>query len=321
MTNQPSVEQFHAQFSGQGGDDDDLLPWQDPGEAGEPNGEPRETPGRQPGGWWQEPGGPPETGGSWEEPQWDEPRPAGPAAEDTRSADWLTPARLRSVTFRRAPFGKRGLDEQQVNGFLDRIEEELTLLLQEKNALAAEVGRLREYIAGTQAPTPTGTQAPTQISGTGSAPEPIRGRKPTPELVRSDNGHAPAQAEPAGVSDAPAQAVVSRVHEAHVYAASILSQAQQAADQYMQEARQYSRELIEDARRRRTELLAKAVASGAGGEAWEQEATQLRAAARHYRGALRDHFQQLLANLDEWEQSDDADPRETPLNEAPGRPD
>jgi DivIVA domain-containing protein len=38
----------------------------------------------------------------------------------------LTPAEVRSVTFDKAPLGKRGYDEKQVDAFLDRVEATLT---------------------------------------------------------------------------------------------------------------------------------------------------------------------------------------------------
>jgi hypothetical protein len=46
------------------------------------------------------------------------------------------------------------------------------------------------------------------------------------------------------------------VGDAHVHAASILSQAQKTADRYIAEAQDYSRHLAEHARRRRDEILA-----------------------------------------------------------------
>ncbi|MFI6597087.1 DivIVA domain-containing protein [Nonomuraea sp. NPDC050536] len=239
-----NVEQFHAKFSAPA---EDVVPWQEPGQNGH-----KET---------------------WEEPQWDEPRATAEPWE-ARTADWLTPAQLRSVVFRRAAFGKRGLDEQQVNAFLDRVEQELTVLLQEKRALEAEVTRLREYIAGTS-PAETPPQPAPQEEPVGK------------ELDTKQEEHVPVQQ------------AVSRVHEAHVYAASILSQAQQTADQYMQEAQQYSRELVEDARRRRAELLARAVEQGE-----DEQAEHLRATNRHYRGNLRDSLRVVLANLEEWERTE-----------------
>ncbi|MFG1704125.1 DivIVA domain-containing protein [Nonomuraea sp. M3C6] len=246
---------------------------------------------------WHEPG---DAGdGSWEEPQWDEPRKAAEPSSFGRSADRLTPGQLRSVVFRRAPLGKRGLDEHQVNSLLDRVEEELTRLTQEKNALAGELELLRGYVTDA-APAALPPQQEQEAEGTAPV-----GR-----------GSGLIRVEPAGAAES--QAVAGRMHEAHVYAASLLSQAQQTADQYIQDAQRYSRELVEDARRRRHELLSTANSEhGAPGEeSWEREAARLRAASREYRGKLRDYFELLLMNLDEWETAEGAaDP--PPSDETP----
>ncbi|NUR90843.1 MAG: DivIVA domain-containing protein [Nonomuraea sp.] len=227
---------------------DDLVPWQEPGQDGQ----------------------------AWEEPQWDEPRAAAdPGPHANGSGDWLTPAQLRSTVFRRAALGKRGLDEQQVNAFIDRVEQELTVLLQEKRALSAEVERLRAYVSTTEKPAPPEQKAEVE------------------------------QAEPV-------QQAVSRVHEAHVYAASILSQAQQTADQYMREAQDYGRELVEDARRRRAELLARSADDG-------EDLEEIRAAARHYRDALRDQLKVVMGSLEEWDAAEITGPQAPPSAE-PGQP-
>ncbi|WP_170222995.1 DivIVA domain-containing protein [Nonomuraea turkmeniaca] len=234
---------------------------------------------------WHEPG---ETAdGSWEEPQWDEPRKAEPASLGRSSTERLTPGQLRSIVFRRAPLGKRGLDEHQVNSLLDRVEEELTRLTQEKNALAGELELLRGYVTDSgQAALPQQPQEP---------PAEAAGTTPV------GRGSGLSRVEPAGAAES--QAVAGRMHEAHVYAASLLSQAQQTADQYIQDAQRYSRELIEDARSKRHELLSTASSEhvAPGEESWEHESARLRAASREYRGKLRDYFELLLMSLDEWE--------------------
>ena len=51
----------------------------------------------------------------------------------------LTPGRVRSVSFRLARLGRRGFDEDDVRDFCDRVEGELSLLLEERTALQAEV--------------------------------------------------------------------------------------------------------------------------------------------------------------------------------------
>ncbi|MFI7133489.1 DivIVA domain-containing protein [Nonomuraea sp. NPDC050153] len=240
---------------------------------------------------WSEPGG--ETDASWEEPQWDEPQAA--ASASSRSPERLTPAQLRAVVFRRAPLGRRGLDEHQVNNLLDRVEEELTLLTQEKKALLAEVALLREY-----------------VSDSSAIAVPAQQQQPTPAPRAEADATTPARRE-TGLSrveqagHVESQTVASRMQEAHVYAASLLSQAQQTADQYIQDAQRYARELIEDARYRRGEILSKAGPEQATPEeeTWEREAARLRAASQQYRGKLRDYFELLLMNLDEWETAEE----------------
>ncbi|GAA3217585.1 hypothetical protein GCM10020216_026470 [Nonomuraea helvata] len=240
----------------------DLMPWTEetPGDNSDANS-----------GWHED---------AWEEPQWDEPQTAG----DDVSAERLTPAALRSVVFRRAPLGKRGLDENQVNNLLDRVETELVRLTQEKKALEAEVKLLRD----------------TATRQAQSGPEPAAPAEPPREQPKArETGLA--RVDPA--EQAASRTVASRVQEAHVYAASLLSQAQQTADQYIQDAQRYSRELIEDALLRRGAMLAKAAGEQgvAGDESVGREIARLRAANQAYRGKLRDHFELMLMNLDEWE--------------------
>src|ERR1700761_9527663 len=57
----------------------------------------------------------------------------------------LTPGRVRSMSFRLARLGRRGLDEDDVREFCDQVEEELSLLLEERSVLQAEVRRLRGW--------------------------------------------------------------------------------------------------------------------------------------------------------------------------------
>jgi DivIVA domain-containing protein len=49
-----------------------------------------------------------------------------PTALRPRSAGVISPEQVRTVEFNRAPFGKRGYDEEEVDLFLDRIEETLS---------------------------------------------------------------------------------------------------------------------------------------------------------------------------------------------------
>jgi DivIVA domain-containing protein len=53
----------------------------------------------------------------------------------------LTPADIHNTAFRKAPIGKRGYDEEEVDAFLDEVEQELIRLLEEKGALQDQMRR------------------------------------------------------------------------------------------------------------------------------------------------------------------------------------
>jgi len=52
----------------------------------------------------------------------------------------LTPADVHAVAFKKPPIGKRGYDEEEVDEFLDKVEEELARLIEENNQLRATPG-------------------------------------------------------------------------------------------------------------------------------------------------------------------------------------
>ncbi|GAA4600857.1 DivIVA domain-containing protein [Actinoplanes octamycinicus] len=53
----------------------------------------------------------------------------------------LTPADIHNVAFKKPPIGKRGYDEEEVDAFLDEVEQELIRLLEENNALRNQAQR------------------------------------------------------------------------------------------------------------------------------------------------------------------------------------
>jgi DivIVA domain-containing protein len=61
----------------------------------------------------------------------------------------LTPTDVHNVAFRTAPLGRRGYDEEEVDGFLDRVEASLT-------ALYEEIARLRAELDTVGSPAPIG---------------------------------------------------------------------------------------------------------------------------------------------------------------------
>ncbi|GAA4443872.1 DivIVA domain-containing protein [Phytohabitans houttuyneae] len=53
----------------------------------------------------------------------------------------LTPADVHNVAFKKPPLGQRGFDEEEVDAFLDEVEQELIRLIEENNQLRAQLER------------------------------------------------------------------------------------------------------------------------------------------------------------------------------------
>ncbi|MGN9809011.1 DivIVA domain-containing protein [Micromonospora sp. BQ11] len=51
----------------------------------------------------------------------------------------LTPADIHNVAFRKPPLGKRGYDEEEVDAFLDAVEQTITALTEEVASLRAQL--------------------------------------------------------------------------------------------------------------------------------------------------------------------------------------
>src|ERR1700756_5575311 len=61
----------------------------------------------------------------------------------------LTPADVHNVAFSKPPIGKRGYNEDEVDAFLDLVENELTRLIEENSDLRQRIEELdRELAAG-----------------------------------------------------------------------------------------------------------------------------------------------------------------------------
>src|SRR3954467_5094942 len=65
----------------------------------------------------------------------------GRYSREPRSTMPLTPADVHNVAFKKPAIGKRGYDEEDVDAFLDEVEQELLRLLEENRALHDQVQR------------------------------------------------------------------------------------------------------------------------------------------------------------------------------------
>jgi DivIVA domain-containing protein len=139
----------------------------------------------------------------------------------------LTPADVHNVAFSKPPIGKRGYNEDEVDAFLDLVENELTRLIEENSDLRQRVNELDQELAGARAGGGTSAQ-PTQA---------IPVYEPEPEPVK------PPPPQPAA---APVAAPTSEEHA--IKAARVLSLAQDTADRLTSTAKAESDKLMADAR-------------------------------------------------------------------------
>ena len=145
----------------------------------------------------------------------------------------LTPADVHNVAFSKPPIGKRGYNEDEVDAFLDLVENELTRLIEENADLRQRVAELDQDLASARSG--GGSQA-TQSIPAYQRPEP----EPEPEPVQV----APVQP----VYQAPPQPVAPPSEESHMKAAKILGLAQDTADRLTGTAKAESDKMLADAR-------------------------------------------------------------------------
>jgi DivIVA domain-containing protein len=143
----------------------------------------------------------------------------------------LTPADVHNVAFSKPPIGKRGYNEDEVDAFLDLVENELQRLIEENADLRQRVSELDQELATARAG--GGVQATQSIPAYQPPP-------PEPEPV-----HVP---PPAPVYEAPAQPVAPPSEDSHIKAAKILGLAQDTADRLTGTAKAESDKLLADAR-------------------------------------------------------------------------
>ena len=150
----------------------------------------------------------------------------------------LTPADVHNVAFSKPPIGKRGYNEDEVDAFLDLVENELTRLIEENADLRQRVAELDQELASARAG--GGTQSTQAIPLYEPEPEPA---PPPPQPVYE----AP-----------PQQAAAPQSEDQHLRAAKILSLAQDTADRLTGTAKAESEKMLADARAQADAMVSEA---------------------------------------------------------------
>jgi DivIVA domain-containing protein len=151
----------------------------------------------------------------------------------------LTPADVHNVAFSKPPIGKRGYNEDEVDAFLDLVENELTRLIEENSDLRQRVAELDQELGSVRSGAGAGaTQA---IPLYEQPPQP----EPPPQPVYEA---APPQPAAAGMSG----------EEQHLKAARVLSLAQDTADRLTGTAKSEADKLLADARANADQIVGEA---------------------------------------------------------------
>ncbi|MFC9833491.1 DivIVA domain-containing protein [Rhodococcus sp. NPDC127530] len=152
----------------------------------------------------------------------------------------LTPADVHNVAFSKPPIGKRGYNEDEVDAFLDLVEQELSRLIEENADLRQRVGELDKELADAK-------KAPRSAS---AAQTPAPKAEPA-RVVEQPKAPAPAPAPAAAA--APTQGA-----DAHMQAAKVLGLAQEMADRLTSDAKTESEQLLGNARTNSEQLVSDA---------------------------------------------------------------
>lgn len=169
----------------------------------------------------------------------------------------LTPADVHNVAFSKPPIGKRGYNEDEVDAFLDLVEQELARIIEENNDLRQRNEELTRDAAGQgsrnaaqAAPSPQ-AGARVQDSGPDLAKDTATEQVPVPAPVAQ--APTPAPAAPAPVAQAPSPTPAPAAETAakpdhNVQAAKIIGLAQEMADRVTGEAKSEADQLLAEAR-------------------------------------------------------------------------
>jgi len=197
--------------------------------------------------------------------------------------DRLTPEDLRTAAFPLTRLGRRGYEEEPVNGFLRKVHAEFVHLVNERASLWQEVRQLRRRL----------------LAGATDG---------DPQAVLF--GEADAHIHAVRILST-AQTTADRyVADAQAYSSRVTEEARQRRDDIMQEAQQHSDVLLEEARARAREAAVSALNHPAPPQtAHEQQAAQaelayLRTYTDVYRAHLRAYTEGVLRSIEEWERKE-----------------
>jgi DivIVA domain-containing protein len=205
----------------------------------------------------------------------------------------LTPADIHNVAFKKPPIGKRGYDEEEVDAFLDEVEQELIRLLEENGVLRDQMQRP----GGGGAPMPSGPsnmQLNAELADLTAQLERLQEAR-----ARAEQNARSMQSQLERARSATPSGGFSQVGDDDRNA-RVLMMAQRTADEHMRDAQRETESLISGARSKAEQLTSEAQLSAA---TIESDARRNHAEAMSTIGAKRDALLDEIDRLGQLAQS------------------
>jgi DivIVA domain-containing protein len=219
----------------------------------------------------------------------------------------LTPADIHNMAFKKPPIGKRGYDEEDVDAFLDEVEQELIRLLEENQALLEQ--RERGGATASAGAAAAARALDAELSDSIAQLQHLQeararaeqnARNMQMQLERARNA---AQAGPGPGEDdrnSPVLMMAQRTADDHMRDArqesdALLSEARARSEQITGEAQLMAGTIEGDARRAHTDAMN---SLGVKRAALIDEIERLGQLAQGYQAALSSHLAQQLQELD-----------------------
>ncbi|GIF47088.1 DivIVA domain-containing protein [Asanoa ferruginea] len=215
----------------------------------------------------------------------------------------LTPADVHNMAFKKTSIGKRGYDEEEVDAFLDDLEQALVGLIEENHQLRGRVARGGPAADQRPSADPRMSAELDMLSAqldrvrhdkamAEQAAHEMRGQL---EQSRTRNGAMAADDQVSRVLTMAERTADQHLGDARREANALLADARSTAQRITEEALASSEALERDARKRHQEAIADIAASR---DALLQEISDLDSLERQYRAALGTHVVSQLQQLE-----------------------
>ena len=223
------------------------------------------------------------------------------------STTLLTPADIHNMAFKKPPMGKRGYDEEDVDAFLDEVEQELIRLLEENAALQDRIQHGGPTAAAAASASSAAMLAAELADASAQLERLQAARARAEEQARSLQAQleqarrATAEAAPASPDRmSPVLMMAQRTADDHLRdaeqtSAKLLSEARDKAAKLASEGKLKATTVESDARRNHTDSINTIEIERA---ALLDEIDRLERLAESYRTALQGHITQQLQDLD-----------------------